>query len=198
MQITDIKQQQKRKDRYSVYVDSKYAFSLNEIQLLDSGLAKGQEVNEEQIEEFANKSKFGKALDLVWRYLAIRPRSEWELDQYFKRKKFNEEIAAAIKTKVKKLGYLDDEQFARSWVESRRLLKPMSKRRLVQELRQKRIDPEIIDQVLSEDETDELEVLKELIQRKAKQSKYQDKQKLMAYLSRQGFSYDLIKQALGE
>ena len=44
----------------------------------------------------------------------------------------------------------------------------------------------------------ELEVLKELIERKRKQTKYKDDLKLMQYLTRQGFSYDHIKTALNK
>jgi len=50
--------------------------------------------------------------------------------------------------------------------------------------------------VLEEDETDERQVLRELIERKRRQAKYQDNIKLMQYLSRQGFSYGDIKSAL--
>ena len=81
---------------------------------------------------------------------------------------------------------------------NRRLLKAVSKRRLMQELRQKRIADDVIQQVLAEDETDDRNVLRELVERKRRQSKYQDNLKLMQYLARQGFSYDDIKAALAD
>jgi regulatory protein len=81
-------------------------------------------------------------------------------------------------------------------VESRRLLKATSKRKLAMELKQKRIAEDIITQVLAEDETDERHVLRDLIAKKRTQTRYQDEQKLLAYLMRQGFNYDDIKAAL--
>ncbi|HEX5455917.1 MAG TPA: RecX family transcriptional regulator, partial [Candidatus Saccharimonadales bacterium] len=81
---------------------------------------------------------------------------------------------------------------------NRRLLKPTSRRKLVLELRQKRISDEIISAVMDSEPADEREVLKELIAKKSGQTRYQDKQKLMQYLARQGFNYSDIKSALSE
>jgi SOS response regulatory protein OraA/RecX len=81
-------------------------------------------------------------------------------------------------------------------VRNRRLLKPVSVRRLKQELRQKRIADDIAEQVLAADETDDRAVLRELIARKRRQTKYQDDLRLMQYLARQGFGYQDIKNAL--
>jgi regulatory protein len=91
---------------------------------------------------------------------------------------------------------LDDLEFARRWVENRRLLKATSKRRLNQELKLKRVSDGVIKQVLEEDDTDEAEVLKQLVARKRQQTRYQDKQKLMAYLMRQGYDYGQVKMAV--
>jgi hypothetical protein len=38
MKITKISQQVQRKDRYSVYVDEKYSFSLSDYQLITAGV----------------------------------------------------------------------------------------------------------------------------------------------------------------
>jgi SOS response regulatory protein OraA/RecX len=54
----------------------------------------------------------------------------------------------------------------------------------------------IISRVLAEDETDERMVLRELVVRKQKQSRYQDPLKLMRYLVGQGFSYDDVRAVL--
>lgn len=196
MNITDIKQQEKLKGRYSIFVDDKYAFSLSDTALLDAKLTVGQELTQDELAAYKQMSTDDKLYGQVLRYLAIRSRSRWEIETYFKRKNVSSETAEKIFTKLQQLGLVDDKKFAKSWVENRRLLKPTSKRRLQLELKQKRISQDVIDEVLSEDETDETTVLKELITRKRKQAKYQDNEKLMAYLSRQGFNYGDIKDAL--
>jgi regulatory protein len=196
MKITAIKSQVKRRGRYSIFVDDKYAFSLSENALLDQKIIIGQEITREELTGFKDASKFDKAYNLTLAYVARRPRSEWELRDYFRRKEIDEESGEQIMNRLKDFGYVDDLAFARSWVESRRLLKPVSKRRLVLELRQKHVADDIARQVLEEDETSDKDTLRQLVARKRKQSRYQDDQKLMQYLVRQGYSYDDVKSAL--
>lgn len=196
MKITDIKQQVKRADRYSIYIDGKYSFPLSESELLNLGIRIGQEYTGLELIDLKDKSTIDKGYDRALNLIMRRPRSEWELLDYLKRKDYNPEISEVILNKLSKRGFVNDEDFASRWVENRRLLKPTSKRRLSQELRQKRISDEIIQKVIEGDETDEVTILRELIIRKQKQSKYQDNTKLMQYLSRQGFNYSDIKSAL--
>ena len=194
--LTSIKQQVKRADRYSVYVDGKYVCSFSEGELLKLGLHSGQELTGGELENLKDDSTrdkaYMRAIDLVSR----RPRSEWEMRDYLRRKDYSQEIIDELLNRLSNNGLIDDEDFARRWVENRRLLKSVSRRRLRQELKQKRISDDIIDQVLESDETDEREVLRELIEKKRKQAKYQDDLKLMQFLSRQGFNYDDIRQVM--
>ncbi len=198
MKITAIKQQVKQQGRYSIFVEGKYSFSLSEAALLDSKLASGQELTEVQVREFKQLSVDDKLYNRALRYAAMRPRSNWEIESYLQRKKADPLLAQQIVNKLSKIGLLEDTAFARSWIASRRLLKPVSRRRLIQELRQKRVPDEVTEAALAEDETDELATLRELIERKRKQSKYQDNLKLMQFLARQGFNYDDIKTVLSE
>ncbi|MBA3758084.1 RecX family transcriptional regulator [Candidatus Saccharibacteria bacterium] len=196
MKITAIKQQVKRADRYSIYGDEKYLFSFSEGELLASGIRIGQELDEQRLEELRNKAVVDKAYDRAINLISRRFRSEWELHDYLKRKEYDGNVRDKVVDQLRERGYVNDTDFAKRWVENRRLLKSTSKRRLSQELHQKRIADDIIKEVLEADETDELEVLKDLVERKRKQTKYQDDLKLMQYLARQGFSYDLIKESL--
>lgn len=198
MKVTGIKQQEKLKGRYSIFVDEKYAFSLSDTALLDTKLYVGQDLTEQELKEYKELSADDKIYNLVLRYLAIRPRSKWEIETYLARKHSPPPLQEKILNKLSINSLINDKAFAESWVANRRLLKPMSVRRLQLELKQKRISEEIIQQVLAADETDEKAVLKELITRKRKQSKYQDNEKLMAYLSRQGFNYGDIKDVFAE
>ncbi|HSX24022.1 MAG TPA: RecX family transcriptional regulator [Candidatus Saccharimonadales bacterium] len=196
MKVTDIKQQIRRADRYSIYVDKKYTFSLSESELLATGLRVNQEVTADELTNLKDKAVIDKGYDRALNLIMRRPRSEWELRDYLKRKEHGEAAILQILNKLSERGYVNDEDFARRWVENRRLLKSTSKRRLVQELRQKRVADEIIDAVLAADETDELEVLRGLISRKRAQTRYKDDMKLMQYLLRQGYGYGDIKEAM--
>ncbi len=196
MKITDIKAQVKREGRYSIFVDGKYSFSLSENELLNAGIKIGQEFDEAGLEQLKKTALEDKAMMRAYDLLARRQRSTHEMREYLKRKDYEPELIEKILNTLSDRGYLDDEKFAKSWVENRRLLKSTSKRRLMLELQQKRIDSETISCVLNEDETDETKVLKDVITKKRTQSRYQDEQKLIAYLLRQGFNCSDIKSAL--
>lgn len=196
MKITAIKQQVKRTDRYSVYVDDKYAFSLSESALIESRLASGKELTGTELKELKQAAGLDKAYGNALRYVAMRPRSEWELRDYFRRKSIDSEAAGQIIARLQGIGLLDDAAFARTWVANRHLLKHTSKRRLRMELKQKHVPEHIIVQVLSEDETDERETLRTLVLKK--RNRYPDRQKFMQYLARQGFGFDDIKAVLDE
>ena len=196
MKISAIKQQVKRQDRYSIYVDDKYLFSFSEGELIGSGLKVNQELSEQELLALKDQAVLDKAYDRTLNLVSHRPRSEWELRDYLKHKDYDEDVITQTIERLNERGYVNDADFARRWVETRRLLKSTSKRRLAQELRQKRISDDIVSQVLEADETDERNVLRELVERKRKQIKYQDDLKLMQYLGRQGFDYNDIKSIL--
>lgn len=198
MKITAINRQVKRVDRYSIYVDGKYAFSLGETELLNTGIRINQEFAPKELEELKQKAVLDKAYDRALNLIARRPRSEWELKDYLKRKDYDEEAASTVLNMLRQRGYVDDKAFAEAWVRNRRLLKSTSKRRLQQELRQKRVADDTIQEVLEEDEADELDVLRELVAKKRIQSRYQDNLKLTQYLARQGYNYGDIKTVLAE
>lgn len=193
MKITAIKQQVKRLDRYSVYVDGSYVCAFSESEVLALEIHVGQELNSNELEQLKDDSTKDKARYLALGQLARRPRSEWELRDYLKRKDYSPEIIEWVVSQLVDYGYIDDKKFAEAWVSNRRLLKPTSHRRLKMELRQKRVADEIINTVLAEDDTDELTVLVDLVARKQKQTKYQDTTKLTQYLLRQGYDYENIK-----
>ncbi len=199
MKITKISQQVKQAGRYSIFVDEEYSFSLSDSALLESGLVSGQELTGDQVRGYKQLSTDDKLYNRTLQYIALRPRSIWEVEFYLKRKEAPAPLIEQITNKLLAFGLLDDYKFAESFVRDRRLLRSASTRKIQLELQKKHIASDIIGQVLSEDETDTSSMLKELILRKQQQTKYRDDEmKLMQYLARQGFGYGDIKQALAD
>lgn len=198
MKITDIKAQVKTAGRYSIFVDGRYSFSLSDTALLDEGVKIGQELDVAEVKRLRQVSSDDKLYGNTLRYVAMRPRSEWEVRTYLQRKNSPAPLAEQILNKLSLDGALDDVKFAEAWVRSRRLLRPTSKRKLQQELRAKHVGDEVIRQALQEESGNEQSALQELITKKRKQSRYQDDIKLTQYLLRQGFNYEDIKSALAE
>lgn len=196
MQITAIKTQVKRAGRYSIFVDGAYSFSLSDIALLESKLVVGQELTAEHVKEYKQLSDDDKLYGRVLQYIALRPRSEWEIKTYMERKKASPALVDLMLNKLSINGYVDDRKFAEAFVRDRQLLRPTSKRKLQLELRKKNVPSGIIQEVIAEEGGEDSTALQEIIISKRRQSKYQDDLKLMQYLSRQGFGYGDIKSAL--
>ena len=60
-----------------------------------------------------------KAREAALRLLAVRARSEGELDDRLKRKGFDERTSAEVVAALKRVGLVDDEDFARAWVDEK-------------------------------------------------------------------------------
>lgn len=196
MKITAIKSQVHRQGRYSIFVEGKYSFSLSDMALLDAKLAVGQELSQSRIGELKQLSVDDKLYNLTLGYLAIRPRSEWEIKTYLVRKGASPTLLNSILNKLSKVDLINDQKFAEAYVRDRRLLRSTSRRKLVLELRKKHVADSVAQEVIGNEPADEQVALADVIVRKRKQTRYQDDLKLMQYLARQGFNYGDIKNAL--
>lgn len=197
MKITAIKAAVRTGGRFNIFVDGKYSFSLDESQLLGSGVRTGKEYTEAEILSLKDESTFGKAYARALDYIMRRPRSEKELRDYAFRKQWEPGLRDRVIAKLQTKGYLNDASFAEAWVRHRAMGKPMSERKLRLELKQKGVAGDTVESVLAkDDEFDETHALKRLIDKK--RGRYADEQKLIAYLMRQGFRYDAIKEALND
>lgn len=144
-----------------------------------------------------------KARGYAFLLLKFRPRSENELRQRLKKKKFNSEIIESTVSFLKDKGFIDDNYFAKTWIESR-IKKPLGIRRLKAELSIKGINKEIIDTQINEIKKsyveeaivggiarDRLNKIKGIYPQKAKQRVY-------AYLLRRGFSPQVVIECLNK
>lgn len=196
MKVTRIVEQTKYRGRYAIFVDGAYAFSLSETVLLESGLTLGSELSATELAKWRRRSAEGKQQDRALRYVLMRPRSTGEVRVYLRQKGTPPGLVEQILNKLSKAGLLDDEAFAKSFVESRRL-RPTSRLKLQQHLRAKHLGDEIIEQALDAERSTDQEALRVLIAKKMHLLRFrQSPQKLMQYLARQGFGYDDIKTAL--
>lgn len=207
MKITAITIQTRNKNRVNVSVDGKYRFSLDTYQLIELGLRVGVEYSELELQALEQESQFGKLYSRALEYCLMRLHSACEVKDYLYRKTRPTrdkngglrlgvalEITDRVFERLLEKGYVDDEKFARFWVENRSVAKGISKRKLVFELHKKGVSSSIVDQIFSETERKDSDEIKKIIAKKRAQ--YPDNNKLIAYLARQGFSYDEIKSAI--
>lgn len=197
MIVTNIKKQVKRDGRYSVFVDGVYVFALSDLDLSTSGLRVGQELRAEEVEDYRRQAGLEAWYSKAVRLVAIRPRSRREVADYLARKGATPEEGIAVVERLQRAGLVDDAEFAVSWIASRQALRPRSKRRLEQELRQKGLgNDEVTAAIGAVDEEAEYAAVLEVAQKKARLPQYRETDKLMAYLGRQGYPYDLVKRVV--
>ena len=144
-----------------------------------------------------------KARDYAFLLLKFRLRSEKELYERLRKKKFDEAVIKEVLVFLKERNFLDDNLFAKTWVESR-LKKPFGLRRLTQELKLKGIDKEIIDNRIEETRKgySEADIVERLAKARLKKLKNIDprkaKMRVYGYLLRRGFSPEIVSDAINQ
>ena len=214
MKITNIKQGVKNPNRVNVFVDGRYSFSLDISQVVDFKIKVGLEISEEDLEKYKKASDFGKLYQRALEWVLVRPRSVRETRDYLNRKLKSSSSGAQLRaplanrgasqsftpseesfellddivSRLVSKGYLNDRKFAEYYVENRFVKKGVSRKRLNMELIKKGISKDVIDEVLDA-RNDEEEIVKIIARKRAKY----DDDKLIQYLCRQGFSYELAQ-----
>lgn len=212
--ITDIKQAVKNQNRANIFINGKYQLSLDIFQLTSLNVKIGQVYTKEELFELERQSEFGKLYALAINYCLMRPHSEKEVRDYlwkktltkklrnkktgeiYEKKGVSKESVDQVLLRLIDKKYIDDEKFTRFWVENRNLRRGSSLRKIKSELLAKGVDHLLIDNILAETSRNDSEEIRKIIAKKA--NRYSDRQKLIAYLVRQGFSFDEITSAVDE
>ncbi len=117
--LTALSVQKANPDRLNLVVDDQFAFGARREVVLRHGLKKGMEVTPELMRAVWRDEEVYKARDKAANYLSYRARSQKEMSDYLAGKGFDEEVVAETIDWLLRYGYLNDEMFARQWVESR-------------------------------------------------------------------------------
>jgi regulatory protein len=132
--------------------------------------------------------------------LAYRARATGELRTRLRQKGFSQPAIDAAIEKLQGWKYLDDEDFAKTWVEQQSTHRPRSRRVMAQDLRSKGIDKETIEETLASVEIDELQDAIRASSRRWEswQSLPPDvrHRRLSGFLARRGYGYDIVRQVI--
>ncbi|SHG78722.1 recombination regulator RecX [Ornithinibacillus halophilus] len=121
--ISRITTQKKSKSRYNIFLkdgeSDKYGFSVDETVLIEYGLRKGLELDEETMDSLIQEDSFQKSYTMAINFLSYRMRSTKEIRDYLVKKEVEHEQIVRIVEKLVIEGYLDDQQFANAFVQTR-------------------------------------------------------------------------------
>src|SRR5688572_4170327 len=95
-------------------------------------------------------TEVGPVVEAAAAFLAVRPRSIDETRRRLQQLGYPQPLIGEVIERFAEVGYLDDETFARTWVESRDRARPRGENALRRELALKGVGREVVDEILSE------------------------------------------------
>jgi regulatory protein len=200
--ITGITVQNKKKSRYSIFINYEYAFDLDDAVLLKSGIARGDVLSPERVDQILELQENKRAKDKAIRLLAVRPRSRKEIMERLRQTKFPQSTIDWVVTELERLQLLNDTEFALSYCRSRLALRPAGSFVLRQELKNKGIAHDLIESSIQQAYKDisESEYAMALARKKKNQTSREDetkaKKRVVDFLMRRGFHWDIVSSVM--
>ncbi len=203
-QITKLKLQKNRRV-VNIFIDNKFTTSLELTTVAKIRLRVGMDISNHDLTKLIKGHFQEKLMSNAFNFLSYRPRSEKEVRTYLKKKIFRnpqipKETIDKVVNKLSRKKYIDDQQFAKWWIDQRTKHNQKGRRLIALELLAKGINKSVIDDFLSErnDEKPATTAAK----KKARSLKNHDyktaKKKLIAFLQRRGFTWETIKTVVDE
>lgn len=192
-EITALQVQQRNKERVNLYLDGTYAFSITALEA--ARLRVGQRLSEAEVAHLKAQAEVDRAYERTLRFLTYRPRSEAEVAKYLASKGVEGDVQAEILAKLRRLRLVDDDAFARFWVETRVQSHPLGRMALRAELRLKGVPDETIEKALRalDEEESAYRAARKQARRYADLNDRQAQEKLGAFLIRRGFPYSVAR-----
>ncbi len=195
--VTDITAQQKKKDRYNIYLDDEYAGSLNAEEMVLSGIKIGLAISLEAFSEILRRDNEKYAFNQAIKYISLKRRTVFETRTHLLDKNLDEAIVDSAIQKVLDYGYLNDSDYAKEFVAYYINAEKYGRLTVAYKLKTKGIDEDTIEQAMSAfSEELETAIAKKQAEKLKKTtiglSPYERKGKISRALSAKGFGYDII------
>ena len=187
------------KSRYKVFIEGQFAFTLYQGELSRYHIAEDNRIDEE-VYDILRKLVIKRAKLRAMHLLSDMGRTESQLRTKLKQGGYPDEAVEEAIRYVKSFGYINDAEYVRSFIDSRKEKK--SKKEIYAALKQKGVDSDIIEQVFEEmdyGEEDSRQAIEALMRKRnynPDSADLKEKQKLMGYLMRKGFRYEDVNSVL--
>jgi regulatory protein len=209
--ITDIQPQKKNPKRVNISLDGKFAFGISlESKIIDR-LKVGELLTPQRIQKLIFDDQVDRLYEKAIKFLSFRPRSEREIrssliqklrlsDKGEEEKKNFETSVEEVINKLKKLGQVNDYEFALWWQEQRTRFKKTSPRIIKAELFKKGVVKETIEDVLAKSEVDPFQLASEAAKKKLIKFKNLNpkefREKMGRFLASRGFDWEVVKKVV--
>ncbi|MEQ6377948.1 recombination regulator RecX [Bacillaceae bacterium S4-13-56] len=204
MKITKISTQ-KKKRRYNIFVDKgqgeEFGFGVDEDILIEFHLQKGMELDSNLLKTLEQKNEVHQVFSLAINFLSYRMRTIQEMVQYLRKKEVEQDQIDQVINRLKSEGYLNDAEFAASFVATRKNTSGKGPILIKKELMDKGVEASIIENSLTlYSREEQLEKAMKLIEKKIavekRKSHQQALQTVKQTLLQKGFTQDIIQEGL--
>jgi regulatory protein len=196
--ITALRANKRTDKQLNMFIDGKFAIKIDMGAVKSEELKIGQEISDNRLKELAEDVSLAHCLNVAYRFLSYRPRSEAEMKERLHRRGFEDSKIEIVINKLKEQNLLDDTAFAQFWKENRETFRPRSQRLTRLELKKKGVAAAIIEEVTKE--SDDTQSAYQAAQKKVQHLPNQDyevfRRRLGDYLQRRGFGYSVINQTV--
>lgn len=152
------------------------------------------------LERGAVMNDFERGYQTALRFVSERMKTEAEVRKKLKTR-FSDRVAGQVIERLKGGGYIDDALYVDCYIRDRMKFNPMGRYRIKMELEQKGIRKDLIENSSEYMAIDEKEVIRGILETKLNgcdMKEEKQKRRVMGYLSRRGFSFEAINQALAQ
>lgn len=192
--ITQITVQQKNKGRCNLFLNGEYFCALDNFTAAKNGLKVGMQIEEDRICKIQEESEFNFAFDKLLGYISKYRKTKKQALEYLLGKGYTYPVAFKAVDKVCSYGYLNDGEFAETYVGAN--LAKKGKRLMAMELKRKGVDESSVQGAL--EDVDEKASARALAEKyvKNKQPSIELFAKCYRRLLSKGFSYDAASDAI--
>jgi regulatory protein len=194
--IAALRRQRARRVELLLDIDASLTISASLAE--ERGLRVGQSITQRELADLQEEDARRGAFDAGLRLLAYRPRSQGELRTRLRRKGVPPAAVDDAVQRLQELGYLDDAAFARFYTESQQAARPRARWVLARELKAKGVATETAARA-TEDADDE-QAAYDAATRRARTLRENEyaryRERLGAFLTRRGFSYDVARRTV--
>lgn len=195
--ISSIEKQKNNDSRFSVFIDSEFAFGMSGADLLHYKLEPGMELSREEYDYILSETVFINAKKKAVRLLTLMPRSRKELSERLSNDGYPLEIVEKVIKLMEEWGLIDDYKYAESFIRDKS--ERFGSKRIRYELKRKGVDDECVQAAYDDLDIDEASIASDLLRKKYREYiPGEEKGKAYHYLLRKGFDYEIIYKVIKE
>jgi regulatory protein len=201
--ITKVEAQKKKDNRVNIFINGEFAFGCSSELVYYHNLAKGKEINVEDLKKVIIEDNYLTAKAKALKYIERALKSEFQVREFLQKKEYDEDAIDRVIEFLKEYKFINDEYYAKAFVTQNMRIE--GKGNIRYKLVKKGIPEDIISSTLNKiSSEDEEETALSLAEKKLKvlckseNNINKIKSKLNTFLMSKGYNFDIIKSVVSK